>query len=64
MYKTAGHYFKSCYAPIKRFWRALLRFGSPRFSVETFDEFLKLQADNDDECSDAMVDGCGQLEAA
>jgi len=64
MYKDARQRMLSGDTPFKRFWRALLRFGSPRFTVETFSEFTQMQAVNDDECSEELVDCSCQLNAA
>ena len=64
MYTDARQRMLSCYKPVKRFWNALLRFGSPRFSIETFSEFTQMQAANDDKCPDDTVDCSCQLQAA
>lgn len=64
MFNNARRLLLSCYRPVKRFWNALLRFGSPRFSIETFSEFMQMQAANDDECSHETVDCSCQLQAA
>lgn len=64
MYVNARQRMLSLYRPVKRFWNALLRFGSPRFSIETFSEFSQMQAANDDKCSEDTVDCSGQLQAA
>ena len=46
-----------------KFWYAVLRFGSPRLSVDSVTE-LFTEAANDDECSCGGIDSQGQLTAA
>ncbi|MCY4094679.1 MAG: hypothetical protein OXG05_06050 [Gammaproteobacteria bacterium] len=64
MYKNARQRIQTFYKPVERFWNALLRFGSPRFSIETFSEFVQTRAANDDKCSDETVDCPCQLQVA
>ncbi len=61
MYNIVSDRLLSCYKPLKQFWQALLRFGSPRFTVESVREFKQLRAANDDLDTEAC--GC-QLDAA
>lgn len=64
MFNNARRVLLFCYRAVKRFWSVLLRFGSPRFSIETFSEFVQVQAANEDERSHEPVDCSCQLQAA
>ena len=64
MFNVVWIKFSSCYKPVRKFWRAVIRFGSPRFSVESATDMERRQAANDDECPDAPCGCKAQLSAA
>ena len=49
--------------PAKSFWRAVIRFGSPRFSIESAVELMAISDAKNDEFDDDLDCRC-QLEAA
>lgn len=49
--------------PVKSYWRAVLRFGSPRFSLESVIEPSKSTSGEEDRLDDELC-RCCQLEAA
>lgn len=56
--------FASLIKPVRKFWRALLRFGSPRFTVQSVRELMHRDAANDEDCSDERIPCECQLNAA
>lgn len=63
MYGIASDILLAICNSLKQFWRALLRFGSPRFSVQSVKEFQEFQTANDDESNEEIDCRC-QLQAA
>ena len=63
MYGIAHDILMALCKSVHQFWRALLRFGSPRFSVQPVREYQELVAANDDESNDEIDCPC-QLHAA
>lgn len=63
MYGIARDVLLALYQSLKQFWKALLRFGSPRFTVETLNELRQIEAANDEDSNDDIDSQC-QLQAA
>ncbi|MYD44002.1 MAG: hypothetical protein F4W90_08950 [Gammaproteobacteria bacterium] len=56
--------YTSDYKPFRKFWRALLRFGSPRFTAQSVSELIVRDAANDEDCCNEQISCQCQLTAA